>query len=770
VTGILDGLSVLDLSWGIAGPVTTMLLADHGAAVVKVEPPGGDPFRDSAGYVVWNRGKRSLELDLHDDADREVLLRLVADADVLVESFRPGVTKRLGLDHAQLRAVNERLVTCSITGYGRHSEARDRPGYDALVQARSGIQHEQFGLRDGPIFLHLPIPSYGAALLASVATQAALLAREQTGQGQWVETSLMQGALLFTTMLWSRAERPTPPMELFKFMNAGPSPCYETADGLWLHPMDACVPVALEHLGRDRAEIDITQGRRGTADERIAYFEICRELWLQRPRAEWLEVLDGMSCQPVLAPGDGLVHPQTLVNRASTTIEVPGLGPVTQVGHVYRVGDRQEQIRRPGPAVGADNAELRNSAARSRKEISSDGGGSGVGRPALEGIRILDFGHALAGPFGTMILADLGADVIKIDNTSRAVVGSGGDIVYAACQRGKRSIGLDLKTKDGRAVAARLIATADVVHHNLRVGVAERLGFGRDDVASLNPRAIYCHVTGFGSDGPLADWPGSDQMGQALSGLEFAGGATETGGHPIWYRFGMTDAATGMLSAIGVLQALRHRSRTGEPLEVEANILNAALLLSSDAVLAAEAPLRPPLDLRQTGLGPLYRLYRTADEWICIAAPEPRQWPLLCAAVGAGRLEFDPRFAEASDRWRHREELGAELESIFATQPAAVWLEAFDRFTVPAEISHEATRREWFDDPDARASGWVAEHPHPIYGFLTQPGRFFELSGTPSPAPGPPPTIGRDGPELLAELGFEPAEIERLRDAGAVTW
>src|SRR5262249_20955088 len=198
----LEGVTVIDLSWGTAGAVTTMLLADRGATVVKVEPPGGDPCRSEAGYVVWNRSKRSVVLDLREPGDLDAFRDLAARADVLVESFAPGVTARLGIDEPTLHGLNDRLVYCSITGYGPAGALRDRPGYDGLVQARLGLQNEQPGLRPGPVFLHTPLPSFGAALLASAGIRAALVARDRISVGQWVETSLAQGALLWMTQVW----------------------------------------------------------------------------------------------------------------------------------------------------------------------------------------------------------------------------------------------------------------------------------------------------------------------------------------------------------------------------------------------------------------------------------------------------------------------------------------------------------------------------------------------------------------------------------------
>ncbi|MCU1344423.1 MAG: CoA transferase [Acidimicrobiia bacterium] len=750
---VLDGLTVLDLSHGVAGPVATMLLGDYGATVTKIEPPGGDRFRSTAGYTVWMRNKRSIEIDLKSAAGASTLRSLAEGADVLVESYAPGTTARLGIDYDTLRGVNERLVYCSITGYGSRGPLAGRPGYDALVQARSGIQNEQPGLRDGPIFLHAPLPSHGAALLASVAIHAALHTRSITGRGQHVETSLMQGALLWMTQIWQRSERPTPALaNLWKFKNLGPTPCFEAADGQWFHPMPGGVPVALAHLGRDPAEIPFGDLASGDHAARAAYFEAVRLMYLQRPRDEWVELLQrsDVPCQPITAAEPSLDHPQILNNRTSTTVHVPDVGPVKQFGHAYHLEHHDEQVPAAPPSIGQHNHETTWPIPLTAREARPPAAGGSVRFP-LDGIRVLDFGTALAGPFGPMILSDLGADVIKIDPLFQA--GTTGDATYAACHRGKRSIAIDLKTAGGQAIASELIKRTDIVHYNLRTGVAERLGFDYERAKELNPSVIFCHLTAYGNTGPLARWPGVDQMGQALCGLEYEQGGTPNGGHPSWYRYGMCDATTGMLSILGVLQALGHRDRTGEGQAVEANILSGAMLLASDAFVGPESlPTRPHLDARQTGVGPLYRLYETADGWICVVASTEEHRVALSNVVGLERLD------------------GAELEAQFLTQTAKHWQDVLDAAGVPCETASIERGKDWYDDPDVVANGWVASYEHPTWGRLDQPGRFFEFSDTPSRIFGPPPMIGQHTREILAELGHDDASIDRLRADGVVGW
>jgi crotonobetainyl-CoA:carnitine CoA-transferase CaiB-like acyl-CoA transferase len=756
-----EGLTVLDLSNDAAGAVTTMLLADRGATVVKVEPPAGDPFRADPGAAVWNRGKRSIVLDLRTASGLADLERLTPGADVLVETFTPGVTTALGIDEPTLRRANRRLVYCSITGYGRTGALRDRPSVDGLVQARLGMQNEQPGLRPGPVFLHTPLPSLGAALLASVGIRAALLARERIGQGQWVETSLAQGALLWMTQVWKRAEHPTPPLhELWRIKEFPPTPCFEAGDGQWFHPMPQGVPVALAHLGRDPMEISMMGAAFGEYEDRKAYFDAVRALYLERPRDEWVALLQAadVPCQPVGSAEQSFEHPQLLHNGAVTVVEVPGVGPVTQFGRPFRTeGESDTFSPPPPPTIGEHADEFLHGWGDARPHGDPDAGAATqtAGGP-LAGLRVLDFGIALAGPFGPMILSDLGADVVKIDAIGPGV-GQPGESTWVACQRGKRSITINLKSEDGQRLAAELIAGADVLHYNLRTGVAERLGFGYQQARSINPNIVFCHVTAYGSTGPLATWPGVDQMGQAICGHEYEQGATPNGGHPTWYRFGMCDAATGMLSVIGVLEGLL--TRGSGSVKIEADILTAGLFLASNAFLGPDTlPTRPHLDAGQMGLGPLHRLYETADGWLCVAADDPRHHPGLCEALGLAALPDNPQVRATA------------LELAFRARTATEWFATLDARGIPCEVSSTTWAEEWWDDPDVVASGWVASFEHPVWGRLDQPGRFVDLSVTPTRVVGPPPVLGADTHTILAEMGYDDAQIDELRAAGVIAW
>jgi crotonobetainyl-CoA:carnitine CoA-transferase CaiB-like acyl-CoA transferase len=248
-------------------------------------------------------------------------------------------------------------------------------------------------------------------------------------------------------------------------------------------------------------------------------------------------------------------------------------------------------------------------------------------------------------------------------------------------------------------------------------------------------------------------------MGQALAGHEYEQGATPNGGHPTWYRFGMCDATAGLLSIIGVLQALRERDRTGKAQWVAADILSGAVFLASDAFVGPpQLTTRPHLDRLQMGLGPRYRLYHTLDGWLCVAAVRDEHWRSLCTAIGRPELAEDPG------------SIASMLEETFASKSAEDWFEILDTHGVPCEVSSESWGQKWYDDPEVIEKGWVTNYTHAIWGRLEQPGRFLDFSDTPTRIAGPPPVIGAHTTEILRELGYDAEEVRSLRDNGVVAW
>lgn len=807
---VLDGIRVLDLSWGIAGPITGMLLSDNGADVVKVEPPGGDPFRSSPGYAAWLRGRRSAELDLTGATDRHTFLDLARNADIVLESFAPGTTARLGIDADTLLAQNPSLIYCSITGYGPHPGLRARPGYDALVAARLGLLHEQRGHlggavphmhgedpylpdlpipegmepgspRSGPIFTYTPWPSICAAYLATTGINAALLARLRTGRGQHVETSLLQAALSLTASKWIRAERNDEPFyRTWIYDQRAPKGFFQCADGRWVEQwvpnprfvMSSADGDTLAHR-RDVDKVRDDPDRIGTPPENIVvlahYFPEMVDAFARFDSDDWVRVAEeaGVPLQPVRTPEEALADPALVAESAVVEVDHPDHGPLHQVGILYGLSRTPGQVQGPVPRVGEHTAQIRAEARRAQPMPDVRPPRDDSHAAPLDGVTVLDLGFAVAGPFGTQVLADLGADVIKV-NATRDLWWHANHIAYGA-NRGKRSICIDLKTPEGLSVLHRLVERADVVHSNMRRDALRRLQCDEVSLRAVNPDIIYCHTRGF-DRGPRSDSPGNDQTGCSLAGVTYEDGGTHDGGKPFWSLTSLGDTGNGFLSAIGVIQALYHRARSGEAQSVDTSILNAGLLAASMTSVKADGTSvpRPRVDRMQLGLHPLYRLYQTADGWVCIAATRDEHWRGLLDGLGQTGVGDDPRFGDASGRAAHRQELDALLEPLFRMRTAADVFAALDQHGVPCEIADPEFSRRAFDDPEMRELGLLVEQHHPKLGRFEHFGTTITFSDTPGRIWGPPPVVGQHTREIMREYDFGDDEIEKLLAGEAV--
>jgi crotonobetainyl-CoA:carnitine CoA-transferase CaiB-like acyl-CoA transferase len=730
VATALDGIRILDLTRGIAGPLGVLMLAEHGADVIKVEPPGGDPFRAYPAYRCWNRSRRSIAIDLKTEAEAERFLSLAKASDVVVETFRPGVLDRLGVGWDVLHAANPGLVLVSCPGYPPGHRHAARPAYDALVQATSGQMYEQPGWRMGPVFLHMPMPSMAAFSLIAVGTLAALSARERTGRGQHVETSLLQGALLFTTQIWQEVS------------NGGPT--YHDVMAK-TYPPGVHQAFIFECAKREFVHISMMSGLTPTKslDDVIGVFGERHSLdagrraqcltWDAAALVEELRA-HNHAAELVAGPADFLDHPQTIANDVVASVD-----GMRQMGVPIHLTSTPGQVVGPEPAVGSLNA-----ASLMHRNPAPSGVAGGF---ALDGVRVLDFGQYLAGPFGPMILGDLGADVIKIEPVAGDSMRFAGK-PFIGCQRGKRSLALDLKSPAGLDVAHRLIGGADIVHHNMTRGTASKLGIDYPACRALRADIIYCNTYAYGLHDPLGKFGGLDPLYQASAGLEYEAGAVGSGGDPLYLRFGMCDASNAMLSVIGVLLALVHRQRTGEGQELWTSLHDGGVVFASDVWTDSDGVAwdRPHLDAGLHGLTPAYRLYQTQDDgWICVAAVGPGQFEALCEAVGQ------------------------DLEAGFRRRTARQWHLALDAAGVPNEIPLDSNEGEHvLHDEDNVRLGLVTEYEHSVLGTLRQFGTLISLSDTPGRIAGPPPLVGQHSREILHETGVTDGDIDALISSGVV--
>jgi crotonobetainyl-CoA:carnitine CoA-transferase CaiB-like acyl-CoA transferase len=391
----------------------------------------------------------------------------------------------------------------------------------------------------------------------------------------------------------------------------------------------------------------------------------------------------------------------------------------------------------------------------------------------LAGYRVLELAHLVAGPLCGLYLADMGADVIKIEapgagDASRTAYGTqydGESAVFITVNRNKRSVAIDLARPEGRAAFERLVASADVVVEAYRGGVAERLGIDWARLAPINPRLVYCSLSAFGPDGPWRDKPGVDMLVQAMGGLMAVMG--EPDGPPVLCGAPVLDTIGALMAGQGVVTALLHRERTGEGQRLDVSLLNGTLLAHAARLSIFLATGEEP---GRWGSGHPYivpfQAFQASDGWVYVAVWVDRLWAPFCEAIGEPALAVDPRYATRADRLDRRAELGERLAKIFAGGTVAQWmarLEAHDVLCAPVNRYADLP-----NDAQVRATGMLVEQDHPRAGRFRTLDTPIRFSRTPGTIRTPAPALGEHTEAVLTEAGLTPAEISSLRGAGVI--
>ena len=741
--GVLAGIRIVEVAEGLSAPVATRWLAELGADVLKIEPPDGDGSRRTqpAAFASWNRSKLAVRLDLTAAVDRRRLDELLAQADVFVHNWTPAQGAALGLSPEQLAATNPSLIVASVTPYPVGHADAEREGDELLVQARLGIMDEQQALRDGPMFIRLPVAGWGAAFLLAGGIAARLLERERTGRGRAIHTSLAQGVLVPAALYWQRAgdppdwllEHTLPKMDMPPHITI-----FRCADGRWLEVMGGFTKSEpLLDVLREVGAEDLFGARAGLENR-----DRWAEVFARRTSAEWTSLLwpVGALCMPVLDVGEVLGIEQAQCNGYTVEVDDPTFGPTVQAAAPFEVNG-PPVVRCAAPAAAATTLPPEWTAGRTNaRDCAIVAPDSAL---PLAGTRVVDFGSYVAGPFGSQCLADFGADVIKVEPLG----GEKGREInqFTGCQRGKRSIEVDLRNPGSREVIERLIASADVVMHNVRLAASRKMGIDEDSVRRINPDAVFAHSSGYGTAGPWSELPAFDPTGFALSG--WGHGISGPGRRPSWLRMSAMDSTTGLANFVGVTLALLDRARTGRPGSVTTSLLAIGVCFASETVL--HGPDRVPVpcvpvNADQTGTDEWSRIYEAADGWIAVVARTDRQRVGIERVLGSSPTAFAEHV---------RERKVAEL------------IAALERHGVPVEQVMLDHRDAFFDAELASGSGLVRRVEGTPYGWFENPGGFWSDAAGVLRNDRPIPAIGEHTVEILEELGLAPGCIaEPARD------
>jgi crotonobetainyl-CoA:carnitine CoA-transferase CaiB-like acyl-CoA transferase len=390
----------------------------------------------------------------------------------------------------------------------------------------------------------------------------------------------------------------------------------------------------------------------------------------------------------------------------------------------------------------------------------------------LSGIRVVDLTRILAGPFCTGMLADMGADVVKVETPGvgdplrgQGAIRNGLSWYFAGFNRNKRSLSLNLRSEEGRAVLARLVAASDVLVENFRPGVLDQMGFGEARLKALRPDLLYCNISGFGTTGPYRDRPSFDFIAQAMSGFMSVTGMA--GGPPLRAGRPIADLVAGLHGALGICAALAKRGRTGQGETVGASLNNG--LISLLAFLAAnyfatgEEPARTGND--HAIVSP-YGMFRTRDGEVALAPSQEQSYQRLIDALGLAELRADPRFATNDLRVRNRAAVNTAIEARLLTETTEYWIDKLDAAGVPC--GRVMGLAEVFADPQVIDQEMVLEQDHPGHGAVRMLGFPIKFAEAPCALRLPTPEVGADTDAVLAEIGYAAADITRLRDTGVV--
>ncbi len=738
-----SGLRIVDFSQGTAGPMASMFLGDFGAEIAKIEPIEGDRARHHPGYLAWNRNKQISNLDLSRAGDRETALGLIASADVALFDHAPGVLEAWGLDGAALTAKFPRLVHVWMPPYGVTGTWSQLPPRHSLLTALTGLAFRQGAYDDTPVHLVLPLVWYAQALMGANAIGAALLERSRSGLGQAVSVSGLHGMSQLAGPVSIKAQ---PIMPRGQPLGALPNyRLYVCSDGKWLFLgtlFHNFYKLALGVFGlEDRYDALV-------AEPELAVTTL-EERFRSAPRDAWLEHLRsaGVPCAPVGDRADWLASPvigeaglrETFEHEIHGTVTIPGI-PVHLLATPGRIGGLARQAPLPSwPAVAPTSP--------------------GDPRSApLAGLKVLDLGTVIAGAHAGGVLANLGADVIKIEPAEGDPFRSDGG-PFIGFSRGKRALGIDLKQASARETFFDLVRGADVVLDNYRLGVRDRLGIGYQALKAINPRIISCSINAYGTSGSRAERPGFDPLLQAEGGMMAAQGGQDD---PILHTVAVNDVATAAVVAFGVISALNARESTGLGQEVQTSLMAQSLTYQIGEITHYAG--RPANDLGGrdcVGVRALHRFYPCKDGWIALACTESSDVEALVGATGLklpnpAAVLVEPRDGALADR----------LATWFKDRPRDATAKMLLQAGVPCAPvvqAYEAYEHAWLAD-NRMFEVWE----HPRLGEIVSVRSYADFAASSGGFRYPTPDLGQHSVEILEALGYDQGRIAELLASGAI--
>ena len=789
----LQGFRALDLTT-LSGQLCGRLLADLGMEVIKIEPPGGDPVRKLAPFVKFsngaelstafahlNAGKMSKVLDLDKEADREVFRKLVETVDVVLESFQPGELDAKGLGYKSLAAINPGIVMASITGFGQTGQKKNLACNDLVALAESGFLYISGDPSLPPCRPPETQAYYFASLFAAAGLLAALYRRERTGQGDHVDSSMQETLATHEHIirLWAN-EKQISKRAGSQHGSVAPAKIFSCRDGfVYLYVTRQHWKLFLTVWKDHDPVFDATDWlnnlyRRAHADE---LNQAVQSFLSKFTMAEITELLQakGLPCVPVNTPM-GFANDEHVRSRGfMTPVEHVGFGSTEQPAMPFVIDGAR-------PAVGS--VPVLDSWQDSFKQLvrapaSGEGKGEGSasgGNGPLDGMRIVSFDHVLAAPYGTTILAELGADVIKVESSKGGMdpfrfFGTGEDPNvsprFLEFNRNKRSFTVNLKHPKGPRVLHDLVAKADAVLDNYSVDVVERIGLAYEDLRKVKPDIINLRMPGLGTTGPKRHFSTVGVNITAFTGLTYLWNHPGVTDPPIGSQTVFPDYVSGVLCAIIIISGVLYRDRQKKGAFIDlAQSEATAFMIGANLMEAAASGKDPqPIGNASPGVAP-HDCYpcKGEDRWCVIAAETKEQWSALAQIIG---VEQDQRFKTNADRLKNCDALNALI---------AQWTKDKDVFAIRDQLQKVGvlagvvqTGEDLTNDPQLKDRGFIVAVENSRLGKVVLPNFPLQFANAKLTRRWEFPVLGRDTEAVLRDVvGYSAETIKDLRSDGVL--
>jgi crotonobetainyl-CoA:carnitine CoA-transferase CaiB-like acyl-CoA transferase len=791
--GALSHIRIVELG-DIPASYATRLLADLGADVIKVEPPGGDPNRllppfagnredpeRSLTFINANTNKRSIVLDLENSAeDRETFGKLLVSADLFVEATLLGFLEGFGFNDERLRQDFPNLVIVSLTPFGRTGPYRNYKGSDAIANATGGFLFGQGDDKKGQCTAPSHLAYQVTACVAATLGLAGIRHARLTGAGQRIDVSL-QETLTFTNSSsvarYTRENRLERRPGSKNYGGAGTN-IYRCKDGRYVH-----FTTNMPHMWREFAQNWMTDKVLAGPEWENPKYRDAHSEEISKAFAEFIGQFTAdefaneaqrrhLAAAPLNTVGEFVGCEQVRSRQWLQEIEHPLIGCYKAPGFPMRLSLTPMRIRRPAPLLGQHQdeilAELKNRTVKAPRELSDQ---QRAQRPMLEGLRMADLTQQYAGPLGTTILAYYGMEVVKIE--TNVIPSKERDAaVHADMNRGKLGCTINLRHSEGKELFKQLISVSDVVVDNFSSGVLERLGFSFEALQQINPRIVQAVMPGWGLTGPLKSWVAWGWQLLAYNGIMRLWGYPDS---PMESRckIAWPDRVGAVTMTLGVLAALEYQKRTGQGQFVEAGMLEAQGAMMGPAILdyTVNGHEWDALGYREV-LGEAYAPYgcypcRGEDNWIIIACKTDEEWQSMVRLIGKSSWAADPRFATKSGRKEHRDEIDANLSQWTRRWTPRQAFRLIQEAGVAAGIPMSG--EDLYYDIHLRERGHIVETETEPWGKITHHG----LPGIPSlsyaSAARPAPWIGAHNDKVFGKiLGLSGEKIEELKKAEAI--